>query len=237
MRGYFITGTDTGCGKTEITLGLMRVFQKMGYSVLGMKPVASGAFRTSVGLRNDDALKIQRQGSAVADYDHINPFVFEPPIAPHLAAAEAGCIISVAKIVEIFERLHIQSDLVIVEGVGGWCVPLSQEHGVEDLARALGLPVILVVGLRLGCINHALLSARAIIHSGCRLAGWVANCLDPGMLAQERNLDTLERLLPSPLLGVVSWMGDRPAPELIASKLSIAQMGEDNIPSPLAIKR
>ncbi|MCB1760358.1 MAG: dethiobiotin synthase [Gammaproteobacteria bacterium] len=204
--GYFITGTDTGCGKTLVTLGLMWRLQASGYSVLGMKPVASGCERRAEGLRNEDALRIQRQGSRRLPYEEINPFAFEPPIAPHLAAADAGVGIDIASIGAGYRRLAEQADRVLVEGVGGWHVPLSERQMLQQLVVALNLPVILVVGLRLGCINHALLTCDAIVAAGCQLAGWVANRTDPQMTAVEGNLQTLRDRIGAPLLGVVPYM-------------------------------
>ncbi len=205
-NGYFITGTDTECGKTEIALGLMHLLQGGGRSVVGMKPVASGAVVTEDGLRNDDAQRILQQCSIPVPYDLINPYAFAPPIAPHLAAGQTGQKISFELILECQERLSTLADMVVVEGVGGWRVPLGPDGDVSDLALALGLPVILVVGVRLGCINHALLSVDAIKSKGLTLAGWVANVMDPEMLELDANLDTLQREIDVPCLGVAPNM-------------------------------
>jgi dethiobiotin synthetase len=204
--GYFITGTDTECGKTEITLGLMCMLQKQNRSVLAMKPVASGAELTQDGLRNGDALRIQQHCSSPLPYDLVNPYAFEPPIAPHLAADMAEQRISFELIRECHERLTTMTDLVLVEGVGGWRVPLGADGDLADLALALNLPVILVVGMQLGCINHALLSADSIQAKGLSLAGWVANIMDPQMLELEANLETLRAAIDAPCLGVVPNM-------------------------------
>jgi len=205
-QGYFITGTDTECGKTEITLGLMRLLQSKGESVSGMKPVASGALATNDGLRNGDAQRILQQASNPAPYDLVNPFAFEPPIAPHLAAVIAEHKISFELILECYERLSSLTDRVIVEGVGGWRVPLSEDGDLSDLALALGLPVVLVVGMKLGCINHALLTVESILGKGLSLAGWVANIVDPDMLEQDANLATLRESIHAPCIGVVPHM-------------------------------
>lgn len=205
-QGYFITGTDTECGKTEITLGLMHLLQSQGESVSGMKPVASGALATKYGLRNGDAQRILQQASKPVPYDLVNPFAFEPPIAPHLAAAMAEQKISFEPVLECYERLSSLTDRVIVEGVGGWRVPLSEDGDLSDLALALGLPVILVVGMKLGCINHALLTVESILGKGLTLAGWVANIVDPDMLEQDANLTTLRESIHAPCIGVVSHM-------------------------------
>ena len=205
-QGYFITGTDTECGKTEITLGLMHLLQAKGKSVSGMKPVASGALDTKDGQRNDDAQRIQQQASKLIPYDLVNPFAFEPPIAPHLAADIVEQKISFELILECYERLSSLSDRVIVEGVGGWRVPLSSDGDLSDLAKAMGLPVILVVGVKLGCINHALLTIESILAKELTLAGWVANVMDPEMLELDANLATLRELIDAPCIGVVPHM-------------------------------
>ncbi len=218
--GYFITGTDTDCGKTEITLGLMSLLQGQGFNVLGMKPVASGAAPTPEGLRNEDATRIQTQASQWVDYDLVNPCAYEPAIAPHLAAEMVQHPISFDAIKTAYRKLADQADTVVVEGVGGWRVPLGDDQAVSGLAVELALPVILVVGMKLGCINHALLTAEAIQASGVNLAGWIANEVDCEMLASEGNLQTLMSSIKAPLLGVVPWM-DVPAAGEVASKLRI----------------
>jgi dethiobiotin synthetase len=201
--GFFVTGTDTGIGKTVVSLGLIQALQDRGLKVAGMKPVASGCESTAAGLRNDDALRLQRQSSIALDYDAVNPYAFEPAIAPHLAARAAGVNVDPGHIRELYQSVAAQVDCVVVEGVGGWRVPLNEREDVADLARLLGLDVWLVVGLRLGCLNHALLTAQAIENSGCTLGGWVANQLPPPMEAAEDNINTLKDKLSSPLLGVV----------------------------------
>jgi len=204
--GYFVTGTDTECGKTLVTLGMMHLYKTSGYRVAGMKPIASGARHTPRGLRNEDAERIQHQASDVMDYRLINPYAFEPAIAPHLAASTAGIRLEIDVIEACYRKLAEASDRVLVEGVGGWRVPLGTDWGVAELARMLDLPVILVVGVRLGCINHGLLSVESILGSGCRLAGWVANRVDPEMLEPEGSIETLVRLIEAPLLGEVPYL-------------------------------
>jgi dethiobiotin synthetase len=218
-KGFFVTGTDTGCGKTEITLGLMRLFQDQGLQVLGLKPVAAGAEESGEGLRNKDALRIQDAGSLAVPYELINPYCFEPPIAPQIAAAEVRKAIRPEVIRNCFQALTELADLVVVEGVGGWHVPLGEELDTSDLPVLLHIPAILVVGLRLGCLSHALLSAEAIMDKGCGLAGWVANRLDPAMLRPEANLATLEGRIPAPRLGSVEHLPGRPDPQRIAAQL------------------
>ena len=219
--GLFVTGTDTGCGKTEVSLGLMQYLQDQGLRVLGMKPVASGSEASVNGLRNQDALRLQAQGSLDQPYERINPYAFEPPIAPHLAATRAGRPIELARIQAGYRGLAAAAERVIVEGVGGWRVPLGPGLDVAGLARALELPVVLVVGLRLGSLNHALLSAEAILAAHCTLAGWVANRVDPEMLLPEENLATLVARLPAPCLGQIPWMR-QPHPEAVAAALAAA---------------
>jgi len=201
--GYFITGTDTGVGKTVITLGLMQWLQDRGHRVAGMKPVASGCERGEHGLRNADALLLQQQATVMLPYEQVNPYAFEPAIAPHLAAAGAGIGIEADTIVAGCRALQGAADRVCVEGVGGWLVPLNERETVADLAVRLGLEVVLVVGIRLGCLNHALLTARAIESTGLTLAGWVANRLPPPADFAQENIAALEARLTAPLLGIV----------------------------------
>jgi len=202
-RGYFITGTDTGVGKTTVTLGLMQLLQDRGERVAGMKPVAAGCTPTAQGLRNDDAVRLQRQAEIGLDYAAVNPVALEPALAPHIAAAAAGTRIELAELEQAYAALCIEADRVCVEGIGGWLVPLNEQETVADLVVRLGLDVILVVGIRLGCLNHALLTGRAIEASGLRLAGWVANCLPPPPDSRGNIISALESMIYAPLLGVV----------------------------------
>jgi len=222
-RGLFVTGTDTGCGKTEVSLGLMHWFQLRGLAVLGMKPVASGAEPTEAGLRNADALRLQRQSSRHLAYAQVNPYAFAPPVAPHLAARQAGVSIELEVILSAWRLLADQADLVLVEGVGGWRVPLGPGLELADLARALELPVLLVVGMRLGCLNHALLSAESIVSHGATLLGWVANGTDPAMQLLEENVAALEERLPAPCVGRVPWLAS-PGPAAVAAGLSLGSV-------------
>jgi dethiobiotin synthetase len=223
-QGLFITGTDTEVGKTEVTLGLMAALQQRGLSVLGMKPVAAGCALTADGLRNEDALRIQAQGSKPLAYSAINPYAFAPPIAPHIAAAQAGVEIQIERIKTAYEGLASQADWVLVEGAGGWRVPLGPGLTLADLPSALALPVVLVVGLRLGCLNHALLSAESIQASGLPLAGWVANRIDPAMSAADENLATLRERLPAPCLGVVPWLSTTVAAQVADHLSQVAEL-------------
>ncbi|HSN17014.1 MAG TPA: dethiobiotin synthase [Gammaproteobacteria bacterium] len=205
MKGFFVTGTDTGIGKTRVSAGLLKALSKSGLKTVGMKPVASGAEPTPEGLRNDDALALQKAASERRDYALVNPYCFAPPVAPHLAAREAGVEISLDVLRAAYGELCRGVDAVVVEGVGGWQVPLASGLEVPDLAREFDLPVLLVVGMRLGCLNHALLTARAIRGDGLELAGWVANAIDPEFQRPEANLATLEAELGAPLLGRLAY--------------------------------
>ena len=190
-KGVFITGTDTGVGKTTIALALMRALQDKGLRVVGMKPVASGCEQTPQGLRNDDAVKLLAQSSAPLPYEWINPYAFEPPIAPHIAAEKIGVTIDINVIRGCYEKIARQVDIVIVEGAGGWLAPINNEQTMADVAVALELPVINVVAIRLGCLNHALLTNDAVANSGATLIGWVANVMDRESLTIKENIETL----------------------------------------------
>jgi dethiobiotin synthetase len=204
-RGFFITGTDTGIGKTRIAQGIMAALQNTGLTVAAMKPVSAGCEQTSAGLRNDDALQLMRQASIKLPYDLVNPYAFAPPIAPHIAADISGTEMKLEVIHCAYREIADQADIVIVEGAGGWLVPFTQSQTLADLAQALQLPVIMVVGLRLGCLNHALLTAESIRAHGLHLAGWVANRIDPDMPHAAENIATLRRHMPAPLLGEVGF--------------------------------
>ncbi|MDN5925073.1 MAG: dethiobiotin synthase [Xanthomonadales bacterium] len=201
-RGVFIAGTDTGIGKTFTSVALMHALRAHGLRVAGMKPVASGCIETTEGLRNDDALALQRACSPPTPaYDAINPLAFRAAVSPHLAAHADGITPSLAPIKRAYAVLADAADIVVVEGVGGWLAPISDELTAAAIVKELDLPVILVVGLRLGCLNHAQLSARAIQADGARLFGWIGNRVDPDMLEIDANMATLKRLLPVPSLG------------------------------------
>lgn len=218
---YFIAGTDTDVGKTTVAAGLLHAAQLAGLSTLGAKPVASGCEVTPKGLRNADALALIAQSSIKLPYEQINPFAFEPAIAPHLAAREADIELSVQGLLgPMREILARQADFTLIEGAGGWRVPLSHHANLSDLAVALKLPVILVVGVRLGCINHALLSAEAIARDGLQLAGWVANIIDSRTSRLEENLASLAERLPAPCLGRVPRLKPASA-EAVAEHLQI----------------
>lgn len=202
--GFFITGTDTEVGKTVVATALVRGLVGQGLRVAAMKPVASGSERTPQGLRNGDALALLAASNVAAPYDQVNPYCFEPAISPHIAAEEANMSIDLAHIRRNFDTLATApTDYVIVEGAGGWLAPIGPRTTMKDLASALELSVVLVVGVRLGCINHALLSKLAIESHGARFAGWIANTLAAAMPRLKENLDTLTRLLGEPPLETV----------------------------------
>ncbi|MGI9213820.1 MAG: dethiobiotin synthase [Methylococcaceae bacterium] len=204
-KGIFITGTDTGIGKTWVAAGVMRLLKAQGLHVLGMKPVATGARLTPEGWVNDDALFLRQQASEVLDYATVNPWVFEPAVSPHIAAAEAGCPLDINRIAKACWALAEKTDCLVVEGIGGWEVPLNPHQSVADLAVQLGFPVIVVVGIRLGCINHGVLTARAIARCPVNRLGWIANLVDPSMSYPERNVETLKSLIECPLLAALAY--------------------------------
>lgn len=199
--GFFITGTDTSVGKTWSTVALMQALQARGLSVNGMKPVAAGCEWMQGGWRNSDAVLLQRYASSALDYEDVNPYAFQLPVSPHIACGDTD--VKLAVILNAFRFLTTQGDCVLVEGAGGWFSPLCRVWDNAYLAVALQLPIILVVGMRLGCINHALLTYQAIQRSGCELAGWLAVRIDKDMPEFQANLDFLKQGIGSPLLGVL----------------------------------
>lgn len=201
--GLFVTGTDTGVGKTRVAAGLIAALRGQGLRVAGMKPVASGCTVTPAGLRNADALDLLAASGLDLPYEWVNPYAFAPAIAPHLAAAEAAVTIRFAAIARALCSLDAQADCTVVEGVGGWRVPLGPDGEVADLALHLNLPVVLVVGLRLGCLNHAALTTADIRRCGVPFAGWVGSVVDAGFERLDENLQTLCHILPEPCLGVL----------------------------------
>lgn len=210
-RRFFITGTDTGIGKTVVSTGLLRALGRMGLAVAGMKPVASGAIDTPDGWRNDDAVSLREASTVESSYADVNPYVFPRPIAPHFAARLAGQGIALSPIGEAITHLTEGVDVLIVEGIGGWKVPLGESLALADLVRANDLEVILVVGLRLGCINHALLSAEAIVRDGVPLAGWIANQVDDRYKESAVTIEDLRRRISAPWLGTIPHLADSSA--------------------------
>jgi dethiobiotin synthetase len=212
VRGLFVTGTDTGVGKTLIACALVRALATSGLRVAVMKPVASGAARTPQGLRNADALALAACANVPLEYGEVNPFCYEPAVSPHIAAEDAGIPIDVDKITHVYRGLAARAEWVVVEGAGGWLAPLGERASMADLARALGLPVLLVVGLKLGCLNQAQLTHRAIVADGAAFAGWVASGVDAAMERTAQNLATLALRLGEPALAVVPYRAQVSAP-------------------------
>jgi dethiobiotin synthetase len=199
-RGLFVAGTDTNVGKTRVAAALIRAYANLGHRVVGMKPVAAGAERLAGAWVNEDVMQLRAAGNVDVPLEQMNPYLFREAIAPHIAAEHKGVRISVPLLRAAFESLSRQADLVVVEGAGGLLVPLSATHDMAHLAVALDLPVVLVVGMRLGCLNHALLTMEAMSARGLKLAGWVANRIDPDMAAYDENLSSLAARLPGPML-------------------------------------
>jgi dethiobiotin synthetase len=206
--GFFVTGTDTGVGKTLVSVTLVKALVRHGLRVSVMKPIASGSEHTPAGLRNADALALAAASNVAAPYTAINPYCFEPPVSPHIAAEEAGIEVDMRVIRQSFESLAANADLVVVEGAGGWYAPISKSRAMSDLPGLLDVPVLLVVGLRLGCLNHALLTKRAIEADGARFAGWVANSIDPTLERRTQNLSSLELSLGREPLAVFPFEPD-----------------------------
>jgi dethiobiotin synthetase len=203
-QGYFITGTDTNVGKTWATVALMRYFQGKGKSVIGMKPVASGCVVKDGMLVNADALLLQENATVKLNYHSINPYAFALPVSPHIAGKNNPVELDI--IVKSFNSIKEQAQVVLVEGAGGWYSPLNENQYNSDLAVALALPVLLVVAIKLGCINHAKLSYQAIIGSGVSCAGWIAVCTDANAMYPEEIVLTIKNMLDVPLLGVLPFM-------------------------------
>ncbi|HYG06303.1 MAG TPA: dethiobiotin synthase [Stenotrophomonas sp.] len=205
---FYVTGTDTGIGKTVASSTLLHALRGRGLRAVGMKPLASGCEATTEGWRNEDALALQAASQPRPDYALVNPYALPEPLAPEIAAAEAGVTIELAPLRNAFGQLRAMADAVVVEGVGGWAAPLSATLDQADLARALELPVVLVVGLRLGCLNHARLSAAAIAADGLRCVGWIANEVDPQMARRDENFALLGQRLPMPCWGRIPYQPD-----------------------------
>jgi len=225
-RGIFVTGTDTGVGKSRTACALLRAYAHAGIRAVGMKPVAAGALRDGCGWLNEDVAALMQASAVAAPRALVNPYCFEPAIAPHIAAAAAGVEIEFAVIEGALNALSALADRVVVEGAGGFCIPLGRDGDSAGLAQRLGLPVVLVVGLRLGCLNHALLTAEAIRARGLVLAGWVANHIDPAMTAVKQNVATLADLLHAPLLAEFSFTAEAD-PEQLALQFVRQQIGAE----------
>jgi dethiobiotin synthetase len=224
-HGIFVTGTDTGVGKTLVACGLLWAYARLGLRVVGMKPVAAGAVLEGGRLVNDDVRALVAAGNVTAPEALINPYCFEAAIAPHIAAAHAGVVIDLDRVKTAFQELAACCECVIVEGAGGFRVPLGAHYDTCDLAVALGLPIVLVVGMRLGCINHAVLTAAAVRAAGLALAGWVANHIDPALACADENIAALQERLHAPMLARFGF-GDNADPALVASRLRIELLQE-----------
>ena len=204
-HGFFVTGTDTGVGKTLVACALLAAFGERGMKAVGMKPVACGVEPGRGGLVNDDVERLIGASNVAAPREHVNPYCFAPPIAPHIAAQQAGVTILLDRIEQSFRALAAQAEVVVVEGVGGFHVPLGPGTDSTQLAARLALPVVMVVGMRLGCLNHALLTERAVAGSGLKLAGWIANHIDPQMPAADDNVRALEERIGAPRIARISF--------------------------------
>ncbi|MGO4262076.1 dethiobiotin synthase [Lysobacter sp. TAB13] len=218
LPGLFVTGTDTGVGKSVVSASLLHAIRALGARAIGMKPVASGCEPGAQGWRNEDALLLQAASDPTPRYEDVNPYALPLALAPEIAAAEAGIEIGLEPILAAYARLRAQADVMVVEGVGGWAAPIDARLDQIDLVRALDLPVVLVVGLRLGAINHARLSARAIAADGARFIGWIANDIDPQMARMDENFEILRRRMPVPCWGRVPY-SQRPDPARLAESL------------------
>lgn len=218
LPALYVTGTDTGIGKTMASTALLHALRRQGHTAVGMKPVASGCEHTPQGWRNEDALALQAASAPQPDYATLNPYALPAPLAPELAAADVGVSLSLEPIAQAFAQLRAQAEVVVVEGVGGWAAPLSADLDQADLVRALKLPVVLVVGIRLGCINHARLSAAAIAADGLDCIGWIANEVDPQMERIEENIGMLRQRLAMPCWGRIAW---RPGADAAAQSLGL----------------
>ena len=218
-----MTGTDTGVGKTLICREWVHAARRRGLRTRAMKPVASGARRTPEGLRNDDALALWDAAERNMSYAQVNPYCFEEPVSPHIAAGVAGEVVDLQVIAQIASRAQLDADWLVVEGVGGWLAPICGALTVRDLALRLALPVVIVVGLRLGCLNHAALTLESIKKAGLPLIGWIGNRIDPTMLRLEDNLASLATILGAPPLAILGWQpGERQLQQALDAAMDAA---------------
>ncbi len=221
--GYFVTGTDTGIGKTLVACALLHAYTRRGRRAVGMKPVAAGTSAAAGEWGNEDVAALAAAGNVAVEPAWMSPYRLALPVAPHIAARDAGVEIDFAAIETSFARLRAAADVVVVEGVGGFRVPLAARTDAADLAVRLGLPLVLVVGLRLGCLNHALLTAEAIAARGLRLAGWVANRIDPQMAKAAANVAALRERIAAPLLAEVPF-AERPDAAAVAALIDVTRL-------------
>jgi len=216
-KSFFITGTDTDAGKTWATIALMHYFKNKGLSVIGMKPVAAGCVWQDGRLKNADAILMQEHATYALDYKEINPYAFEMPVSPHIAARDNPVQLDV--IAKAFCDLEDKADVILVEGAGGWLAPLNREDDIADLAKVLQIPVIVVVAIRLGCINHARLTFNAIQTAGVQCAGWLATCVDPEMQKQDENIEMIKNKISAPFLGALPYSKEMDF-ELLAANIT-----------------
>jgi len=217
----FITGTDTDIGKTLIAIGLLEAANSQGKKTAAIKPVAAGCSDTGEGPQNEDALMLQAAASTELSYQQVNPVALDEPMAPHIAAKEQGKQLSADRLTGFCRGITmLPVDLVVIEGAGGWRVPINNRESMAEIPKQLNAEVVLVVGLKLGCINHALLTAQAIRSDGLKIAGWVANTMDEDMLRLDENIDTLKQLINEPCLGVIPKLSDK-SPQHVATFLTV----------------
>ncbi len=220
-KSIFIAGTDTDVGKTVVAAGILEAANRKGLSTVAVKPISAGCENTPEGLRNSDALLLQSTASISLSYDQVNPVAFEPPVAPHIAAEQAGRRLDADRIAALCRGVLMQpADLAVIEGAGGWRVPLNTRQTLADIPKMLNTPVVLVVGMKLGCISHTLLTVESIVRDGLPLAGWVANQIDPDMSCYTENLETLKNMLSAPLIAEIPYT-DNCSPQNITQFVDI----------------
>lgn len=222
-KAFFMTGTDTNVGKTLIAAGLLVAAKNKGFTTAALKPVAAGCEKTDAGLRNDDALLLQSVITQKLYYEQINPIALEAAIAPHIAAQQEKRTLSADRLTGFCRGVIGSADVTVVEGAGGWRVPINPRETMADLARNLQLPVIVVVGMRLGCLNHAFLTIEAIVRDGLPVVGWVANCIDAEMPVLQENIESLKMRLPIPCLGIIPFLADV-SPDTVATYFDAAEL-------------
>ena len=215
-KTFFITGTDTDAGKTFAMCCLLQAAKKQGLATAAVKPIAAGGILTNEGFKNEDALQLQKLCTLQLEYEEINPICLQQAIAPHIAAAQEQVEINASELAEHCKKvINKKADLTLIEGAGGWMVPLNQQEYIGDIVKVLNIPVILVVGMKLGCLNHALLTVNALKEEGINLHGWIANQLDPEMPVFEENIKTLQSKIAAPLLTIIPWSYDSEISDLI----------------------
>jgi dethiobiotin synthetase len=215
-KTFFITGTDTDAGKTFAMCCLLQAAKKQGLATAAVKPISAGGILTNEGFKNEDALQLQKLCTLQLEYEEINPICLQQAIAPHIAAAQEQVEINASELAEHCKKvINKKADLTLIEGAGGWMVPLNQQEYIGDIVKVLNIPVILVVGMKLGCLNHALLTVNALKEEGINLHGWIANQLDPEMPVFEENIKTLQSKIAAPLLTIIPWSYDSEISDLI----------------------